>query len=135
MGCGPQKKSQPLERKESPVGILKVAILGVLIHQNDKVANPNIKIRVSNQHFETKELPPIVKDKVAGETFSYVINSFYKAHGRSIEVGYFSGDTLISFGAVDANPAIEKKGPQESRCILHQDKEKEHGYVLLRATF
>lgn len=53
MGCGPQKKSQPLERKESPVGILKVTILGVLIHQQQKIDHPNLKIRVSNQHFST----------------------------------------------------------------------------------
>lgn len=112
MGCAPQRKSQLLERKESPIGILKVTILGVVIHGQEKTEKANLKVRVSNQHFSTENLPPVIKDKVAGETFTFAINSFYKAFGRTIEVGFFNGDTLISFGAVDANPVIEKRGPQ-----------------------
>lgn len=84
MGCAPQKKSQPLERKESPVGILKVTILGVVIHDKEKRDKPNIKIRVSNQHFSSDNMPPPDKEKVAGDTFTFAINSFYKANGRAI---------------------------------------------------
>lgn len=92
MGCAPQKKSIPLERKDTPVGILKVTILGVHIYDQGKYDKPNIRIRVSNQFFTTENLPPVGKEKVAGETFTFAINSFYKAHGRSIEVGFFSDD-------------------------------------------
>ena len=80
---------------------------------------------MSNQHFSTENLPPAGNDVIAGDTFSYAINSFYKAHGRSIDVGYFDGDSLVSFGSVDANPIIfEQNKSREFRCLLNVDKQK-----------
>lgn len=90
---------------------------------------------MSNQHFTTEHLPPISKDIVGGDTFAFVINSFYKAQGRIIEVGYFSGDSLVSFGSVDADPLIEGKGSEYFRIILSHDKQSMHGFIHLRANF
>jgi len=36
MGCAPVKKHSPLTRVESPVGILRVTILGVHMHEAAK---------------------------------------------------------------------------------------------------
>ena len=121
MGCAPVKKLAPLTRVESPVGILRVTILGIHMHEALKLTKPQLKIRVSNQHFSTKNLPPVTKENKAGDTFTFAINSFYKQYGRSIEIGFFSGDgdDLLCFGAVDANPLLEHNNHQDFRCILN----------------
>lgn len=76
------------------------------LHEGQKEAQPELKVRVSNQHFTTNNLPAATKENKAGDTFSFAINSFYKAYGRSIEIGYFNGDSLLCFGTVDVNPLI-----------------------------
>jgi hypothetical protein len=119
MGCAPAKKQAPLTRVESPVGILRVTILGLHMHEGFKESKPQLKIRVSNQHFSTNNLPPVTKENKAGDSFSFAINSFFKPYGRSIEIGFFSEDKLLCFGAVDANPLLEHKNHQDFRCILN----------------
>lgn len=76
----------------------------------------------------------MVKETKAGDSFIFAINSYYKPYGRTIEIGYFSGDKLLSFGAVDANPLLNHKNHQDFRCIL-SDKQIEKGFVLINAVF
>ena len=63
-----------------------------------------------------------------------MVNSCYKPYGRTIEIGYFSGDKLLSYCAVDANPLVYNRGHQDFRCIL-SDKQNEKGFVLVKAVF
>ena len=53
MGCAPTPKKAPLIMKESPIGILKLTILGTDLYNHVKVQRPHLKIRISNQTFET----------------------------------------------------------------------------------
>jgi len=59
MGCAPLKKQAPFVRKESPVGLLRITIIGVHIHEDIKIKDPNLRLRVSNQYFITKNVPLI----------------------------------------------------------------------------
>ena len=89
MGCAPPPKKANLPMKESPVGLLRVAVLGTEFQRMEKHLHPNLKIRVSNQVFKTTIIkPPTPEDRI-GEIFTYCINSFYKPYGRTVEVGYF----------------------------------------------
>ena len=58
MGCGPAPKKPEMEKRDTPVGILRVTILGAEIYSNEKLQNPNIKVRVSNQVFKTESIAP-----------------------------------------------------------------------------
>jgi hypothetical protein len=106
MGCAPPPKQQPLIHKESPVGLLRVTVLGLEHFTKEKYGTPEIRVRISNQiHTYTSLMPPNPESK-KGENFTFAINSFYKPYGRSIEVGFFADGHLIAFGSLDANPMI-----------------------------
>lgn len=78
------------------------------------------------------------KDHKVNESFSFTINSFYKAEGRAIEAGVFDGKTFVAYGAVDANPIISSATSGQThdfRLILASDKEKKFGHVLLQVRF
>ena len=65
MGCGPAQKKGEMQKADTPVGILRVTILGAEIYSNEKFQNPNIKVRVSNQVFKTEIIaPPNPENKV-----------------------------------------------------------------------
>ena len=108
MGCGPAPKKANTEKKQSPVGTLRVAVLGTEIYAKEKLTKPQLKVRVSNAISTTQNLAPPDPNNLAGDSFTFPINSFYKPHGRAIEVGLCDGNSLIAFGSVDANPSVEK---------------------------
>lgn len=53
------KSHEPLIRKESPVGIISLIVLGVHINDKPGLTEPNLKVRISNQ-FYTAYNPPII---------------------------------------------------------------------------
>ena len=61
MGCAPQeqKKKAPLVMRESPIGMLRVTVLGCdLAEMNRQIVKPNLRVRVSNQVFKTQMIAP-----------------------------------------------------------------------------
>jgi hypothetical protein len=138
MGCGPQAKVPSLTRADTLIGVLKVTVIDAHFPKDAELKDPSIKIRVSNQQFATKSLGVHLKDHKVNETYSFCINSFFKAEGRSIEAGVFDGKTFVAYGAVDANPIItlnSKGETHEFRVILASDREKKFGHTTLQATF
>lgn len=53
------KSHEALIRKESPIGIVSVSILGVHINDKSHLTEPNLKIRISNQFFTAHNPPQI----------------------------------------------------------------------------
>jgi hypothetical protein len=136
MGCGPAPKSAPLQFTDSLIGILKVTIVDAVFPPEPVVENPIVKIRISNQQFATNPLPPQTLEHKVNESYNFAINSFYKSMGRTIELAVFEGEKIVAYGAVDANPMIAKKAETyEFRCILHADKQKQFGFITLKAHF
>ena len=61
MGCAPQeqKKKTPLAMRESPIGMLRVTVLGCdFTEQARQIVKPNLRVRVSNQVFKTQMISP-----------------------------------------------------------------------------
>ncbi len=138
MGCGPQVKAASLIRADSLVGVLRVTVVEAHFPPEAELKDPSVKIRVSNQQFVTKSLGVLQKNHKVNESFSFTINSFYKAEGRAIEAGVFDGKTFIAYGAVDANPIISSATSGQTldfRLILASDKERKFGHILLQVCF
>lgn len=127
-----------LTRADTLIGVLRVTVVEAHFPPEAVLTDPSVKIRVSNQQFTTKSLGVVQKNHKVNESFTFTINSFYKAEGRAIEAGVFDGKTFIAYGAVDANPIISSVTAGQThdfRLILSSDKEKKFGHVLLQARF
>lgn len=87
MGCGSgQKETSAPIRVVTPTGRLKITITNAILYH--KVSSfkmdPYIILRLSNQTYTSKVIQDGDKEPSFFETFTFVINSYYKVHGRNL---------------------------------------------------